>query len=192
MRLEQALAGAIASIRESTAPAPTSVAGIVDLFGGGKQGNSALAVELSGTTDKSSKAYKAALRNVERYNAPAGRQQRTPNAATQERLAKAAERKINADALAKIKAKGITVHLAGRVIVSPSGTRPDERERDISGVYIAPEDVAPMVDELAGRHMNAAADEFNAAFFDAYGMGFAIISNVDTLDIGLGDGDGDL
>jgi hypothetical protein len=45
-----------------------------------------LAEKISGSTDHKSKPYKAALRNLERYDAPAGKQQRAPSKATLDKL----------------------------------------------------------------------------------------------------------
>lgn len=186
MEPTRAFRGAMAEALDSATgrtTIPSSVADIVKLFGGGSAGLSSLAQALSGSQDRTSKAYKAARRNLERYTAPEGKQRRTPSKDTREKLAKLAEGKVNSDALAQMAARGVRVTVSGRVLVSPGGKRSDERERDID-VVIAPEDVKPFTDEYAARHFSDAFTEFSASFFDAWGIGpAAIFTDISALDI---------
>lgn len=55
---------------------PATVDEAVEALGGGARGRSAVAQRISGTTDKSSREYKNARRNVERWTTTTGRRQR--------------------------------------------------------------------------------------------------------------------
>lgn len=57
---------------------PATISDAVEAFGGGGRGRSAVAQVIAGTTDKKSTAYKTALRNVQRWTAPEGKQHRQP------------------------------------------------------------------------------------------------------------------
>jgi hypothetical protein len=74
------------------ATAPVTVAEGVAAFGGGSRGRSALAQEMAGTRDKKSKAYKTAMRNLQRYMAAEGKQRRRPKTLTP-RITRAVERR---------------------------------------------------------------------------------------------------
>jgi hypothetical protein len=65
-------------LRNALAPTrrPYTPAQAERVFGGGAKGRSELAMALAGTTDKSSRAYKSARRNLERYAAAEGKQRR--------------------------------------------------------------------------------------------------------------------
>jgi multidrug efflux pump subunit AcrB len=84
--------------------------------------NSDLAAKIAGTSDKKSNAYKAAIRNLQRY----AKGQRKPSEAAKKALAKA-KREIKKERKAKFKLPSGTVEVSGVVQVSN-----EKRRRSIS------------------------------------------------------------
>ena len=185
-KLERELIGAIATARESVEP-PANVTEAAALYGG----NPGLAAAIAGTSDKSSKEYKAALRNVQRYRkaeAGEGGQGRRPSAAVRDLLDKLGKQKAQASVDQQMRTQGASVNVTGDVIVSPGGKRPDVRyDKEMPDVYLFPEDMAAILDKLdAGDHAGA-ADIFNQAFLSSYGISAAaVITDVADMDITAG------
>lgn len=179
--LENAVAGAVATAQGVSA-ASTTVTELAALMGG----NPALAMALAGTTNKKSAEYKAALRNVQRYKkreAQAEGEGRSPRklAGNLNEIAKKEARRGTGE---EIKRRGATVNLAGVVLVSPGSRKEDYRERDIRGVFIRPEYMAPVIDALAAGDTTGAADAFQEAFLSEWAaLGNAVIPDSESLSI---------
>lgn len=199
MQLEKALVGAVATAREN-ARAPQSVTEAVALFGGGRRGASGLASALSGSTDKSSKEYKSALRNVERYmkgEAGQGGQARKPSAKTLEKLAGIGKQAAEQSVSRQMRVQGATISLQGDVLVESGGKHPDERARSINSVYLYPDQMAAILDKLDAKDVAGAADIFNHDLLSNYGFsdtavrhGHAVITDVEELDMQAGENAG--
>lgn len=140
-----------------------------------RQRNPALAAALLGesrhTVDRSSRAYKAALRNVERWR----RGETAPRAESRQRIAQAARsgtatrqrvRRAIGD-----RGAGVGVQVFGTVRVSadvrrrreglPTGDRRQQIDHDA---------LTPMVDAIARGEWGEAAAAFEMAFFDGLGI----------------------
>jgi len=125
-------------------------------------GTSGLAQRLAGTSDKKSKEYKSSLRNVNRYIAPAGKQQRKPSAATQQRMNQIAREQKMKPPPPK---GGVGVNLDGKIIVGGSPDKARDREIDLD---IAEEDWARLQDAAIDGDEAAAWD----VLADAYGVDY--------------------
>ena len=79
------------------------------------------------------------------------------------------------EACETIRRAGVTVSFSGTI------TSQDTRERDIDGVYLAPDDTAPWLDALLRGDMAGASDEFCAALLYAYGIGAGWVETIDAL-----------
>lgn len=184
MRPEQAIIGAIVTARES-AHAPATVTEAIEMFGGGKRGTSALAVELAGTSDKKSNAYKAALRNVERYRkgeTGEGGETRKPGKAMREKLARIGEEQAKAGVERQMRSQGASIEASGTVRVSE-----DERDRELPELYVPGEEMATILDAYHAGDYGAMAGEFTAAVMEAYAMpGIAHFTDIGQLDITAG------
>ncbi len=123
-------------------------------------GNSGLAQAIAGTTDKRDKAYKAALRNVQRYQAGAGKQQRTFNLA--HRVGARVQQAVGARQLRRsgVTATAANVHVK---ISDTSGTR-SPGAQELTG-----NELGEALDLLDAGDPDAAGDVFAKAFTDAYG-----------------------
>lgn len=167
---------------------PHTIQGLVDLFGGGKEGRSALARELA--AERGIK-YESARRNVERYTTERGTEKRTPRQ-LQDALDKIANKAATSQATERIedtaRREGVTAHFTGTVRVSK-----DERYRDFT-VTLSAEELAAFIREAEGHHWKAAADELNYALMAAWDMNRGgilsaqgTITDVDELDIRFGE-----
>lgn len=138
----------------------------------------AMAAAIAGTTDKRSREYRAALRNLQRYRQGT----RRPSTRTLERMRRVSTPLARRRRLSDIRANGFTASLAALVRVSA-----DERFRQIDAQYVPPEALGRFVDAAERGRWGAAADAFGAAFFNAYGIGAgATLLDVDSLNIESG------
>lgn len=179
-----AIIGAIETAQAS-AEVPHSITEAIALFGGGARGKSAIAQELSGTSDKKDKAYKAALRNVERYykaERGEGGQGRKPSKATLAKLARINESQAKAGVKAQMRAQGASVKASGTVRVSEN-----ERERgNIPELFISPDAMGKILDAYEAHQLVTMEDEFNEGFFDAYDLPAGRFTDIDDIDMTAG------
>lgn len=178
---------------------PSSGAELVS-FAGGKQ---ALLRELSGMSaapkrssygsdaafDSARKGWRSAQRRVQRYTAPAGRQQRRPvlKPAEQQRVTRAASNRKLGEAVAN----GVRVRMTAKVKVPtpPRGRRrgPEVRERTMPaggpGELIKGDDLIGVLEALDEGNAERAAFEFEAAFGEAYGFQNFTVEDVSELKI---------
>lgn len=170
-------------------PVPVTVQGMVDLFGGGKQGVSALARELAAVRGVK---YSSARRNIERYTTERGTQKRTPKRLLGDLNAIAEQRVdvVNTERVMRFAERrgGVVIDFAGYVRISR-----DERYREFS-VTLTPDDLRPFVAEAQQHAWYSAANELNYAVLQAWAGGSAItghggvITDVDAFDVGYGEG----
>ncbi len=122
-----------------------------------KLGNAEFAADLSGTTDKKSHAYKAALRNVERW-----RKGRVPKRETRQKIADLMKTKEGAllIALDMLDIGGFDLEVDGDITISE-----DTRERQIA-VTLGPGELAPA---LAARNRGE-EQEVTRGILTAYGI----------------------
>ncbi len=135
----------VASIREDMTWTPTQ---LWQEYGS----SSAFAAELSGTTDRKSNVYKAALRNVERWIQGT----RRPSKATQQKLNQLGQ---------KFSPKPSSITLDGVIAVNGTGSK-YQRDRTV--------DIAISEDEweeLQSAAEQGDVDGFMATLAEAYGVG---------------------
>ena len=169
MRLPEALTRALNNVQVGRVP--QTPRGQIRYVGG----NAAMAMALSETTDKKSKAYKTALRNVERWLKGTTR----PSAQSRARLAAAAQREAARRGANALRRRGATVDVHGMVIVSR-----DERFRDIEGVQLSGAAMQQILELWEQGERGAAAEVFQDLFFDSYAgpnMAGAVITEVEDL-----------
>lgn len=137
--------------------APTTTGGILKLFD-----NPSLAMLISGTRDKKSNAYKAALRNVQRYRQGT----RHPTRRTMQRLRDVVKEARVKDTAKRIRERGIRVsNLVADLRVSR-----DTRRRDVSDIELDDRDADAIADAIEAGEWERAAEYFEAGFAEAYGM----------------------
>ena len=178
-----AIIGAIETA-QSSAEVPHSITEAIALFGGAARGKSAIAQELSGTSDKKDKAYKAALRNVERYykaEQGAGGQGRKPSKATLAKLARINESRAKAGVKQQMRTQGASVKVSGYVRVSG-----DERYRTLPELFVSPDAMDKILDAYEARALVTMEDEFNDGSFDAYDLPGAHFTDIDDIEITAG------
>lgn len=131
--------------------------------------NPRIAAVLAGTTDTRAKEYKAAIRSLQRYRAPAGKQRRTPGKATLGKLVAVAR-------IGKALAyrKGARATILGTVQVSD-----DARRRTLGPVRLSGDALKPALDRWQLGNTDAAADSFLGAFRKAYGVRFSLAEDED-------------
>jgi hypothetical protein len=137
---------------------PVSAEQAVAEFGGGARGRSALAQELAGTSDKKSRAYKTAMRNLQRYAASQGKQRRTMGAKLRPRITRAVQIKR---AAARLKGPITVKWIAPTLVVSadPERSRPDfsvtlsDEQLDDVREHLASGDDQEAIDVLAAESM---------------------------------------
>lgn len=143
--------------------APRTVQGMVELFGGGKAGVSALARELA--AERGTK-YASARRNVERYVTERGTEKRTPKRliGDLDKIAnKQAGRLTGERILDSARHEGgVRFDFAGDVRISD-----DERYRQFT-VVLSAEDLAPFIAEAGAGNWPAAAGELEAQLLDTW------------------------
>jgi hypothetical protein len=138
---------------------PVTADEAISEFGGGARGRSALAQAIAGTSDKKSRAYKAAMRNLQRYSAAEGKQRRTPKKLTPQ-ITKAVQMKRTA---ARLKGP-ITIRWTGPVIKVSD----DERQRLDFDAELSDEDLAEVREHLEAGDDQAAIDALAAASLADY------------------------
>lgn len=169
-------------------PVPVTVTGMVDLFGGGKAGVSALARELA---DVRGIKYESARRNIERYTTERGAERRTPKRLLGD-LNAIAERRASVVNVERITEQarelgGVVFRVAGYVRISK-----DERYRDFT-VSVTAEAMQPFIEATQGRRWYDAGNELNYALLQAWdeqrgiitGNG-GVITDIDDFDVGYG------
>jgi hypothetical protein len=128
---------------------PVTTDEAVAAFGGGTRGRSALAQAIAGTSDKKSRAYKTAMRNLQRYSAAEGRQRRTPKKLTP-KITKAVQLRRAAERL-----RGpIEIRWLGPVIKISA----DERQRLDLDATLSDAELVEVRDHLARGDDQAAID----------------------------------
>ena len=188
MRLEASLAGALVDAQDQVT-LPHSVQGIAELFGVGARGTTLLSNALYEMGVFRGKP-ESARRNVERWikteKGDTGTNARHPSAQAREALDALAASRVDRATIRAIKRDGVAIHFSGEVTVSPDAKRPDVRDRDID-MSMSGDEAAAFLDKLIARDLSGAADEFNAAFFQAYGIGqSAVIGDVEDLSFIIG------
>jgi hypothetical protein len=148
-------------------------------FGGGARGRSALAQAIAGTSDKKSSAYKAAMRNLQRYAAGEGKQRRTLGAKLRPKVTKAVQVKR---AAARLKGP-IKIRWTGPVIKVSD----DERQRLDFDAELSDEDLAEVREHLEAGDDQAAVDALAAlSLADYLGDVDATMSSAIRLEIARG------
>ncbi len=174
-----ALVGAMAQLNTETADTATTL-DYIRAFGGGK-GNAEIARALSGTNDTRSLAYKAAIRNVQRY----ANETRTPSPETAERIKQIAQAAGKLDELTRdrLRQDGAHVTFDGWIIVSPGG--PHEKSSAVSvDVNLSGDALAATLDALAQGDNETAEAEFTAAVFQEYGIPQVVaVEDAERLDV---------
>lgn len=179
---------------------PLTVPGMIDLFGGGREGRDALARELAAERLAAGKQYKngaagalaAAKRNIQRYTTEAS-EKRTPKqlAGDLSRIAEREAGRIEGNRILEEARDrgGVSVDFAGYVLISK-----DERYREFQ-VTIRPDDpaLAAFVAAAQQHEWFTAANELNYAVLQAWDAGRGnitgnggAITDVDTFDVGYG------
>ena len=174
-----ALIGAMAQLDAETA-ATASPIDYVHAFGGGK-GNAELARALSGTNDTKSLAYKAAIRNVQRW----ANGTRTPSPEMAERIKQIAQATGKTDALTRdrLRQNGARVTFDGWIIVSPGG-RHEKTSAVTLDVTLTGDALASTLDALAQGDTETAEAEFTAAVFAEYGIPQVVaVEDAERLDV---------
>lgn len=168
---------------------PRTVQGMVELFGGGVAGKSALARELA--AERGIK-YASARRNIERYTTEKpGAQTRTPKRLVGEldRIAARRAGRLTGERILDTARRegGVRFNVAGDVRISD-----DERYREFTVTLNAP-DLAAFIAEAGAGNWPAAAGELDAALLDGWDMhrGKIVshqgtITDVDEIETGYG------
>ena len=151
------------------ARAPVTVDQAVTEFGGGTRGRSALAQAIARTSDKKSRAYKTAIRNLQRYSAAEGRQRRAPKTLTP-RITRAVERQREREAAAKIRGPVTIIWQDPVVRVSQ-----DERERQDIEVELSDDMLEDFREYLAAGNERGAVNALAEASLAAWGVSDAEI-----------------
>jgi hypothetical protein len=148
----------------------------ITAFGGGTRGRSALAQEIAGTRDKKAKAYKTAMRNLQRYVAAEGRQRRRPKTMTP-RITRAVERQRARATAERIRGPVTVIWQDPVVRVSR-----EERDRPDIEVNLADEMLEDFREALAGGDERGALNALATASLESWGVpGDAEILSADGL-----------
>jgi hypothetical protein len=179
MNLEDASRSGLSQLQEGAGVSlPNTVQGMIDLFGGGKAGTSALARELA---DVRGVQYKSARRNLERYTTGAG-EKRTPKELMDD-LRGIAQRKVNQQTAEAMGGRRVEATFAGDVQISK-----DLYYKTFT-VTLDADELKDFLEEAMGHNWKAAADELSYTLLNAYDMGRGqilgpgngAIASVDTL-----------
>lgn len=170
------LAGAITVMQTQTAPVPTTMAGIVALFGG--TGATARAL---GVTQRTVQRWAKAERGE-------GGQTRRPNKVHEATIRTQAQRAARGKLGDEILKRGLKAHAVGEYVVSPGGKKETTDERDKTE-YISPDDetLAEMVVAMEKGDWEEASAAFTEAFMDAYEMGPTAMFGDISLSLSIGD-----
>lgn len=172
-------ARAVHDALDALAPPVGDFATALGLFGN-RTGE--LAAAIAGTGDRKSHAFKAAMRNVQRYRDGT----RRPTAATLNKIRAAAMPKARAATIAAAKADGLNVKVLDALVAVSS----DERWRYVEDVYCSPESLnATGFFDAAGKEQwGNAADALAASWGSEYGIGYGVQwLDVDALELELGE-----
>jgi hypothetical protein len=159
----------------SRARAPATIDRAIAEFGGGTRGRSSLAQAMAGTSDKKSKAYKSAMRNIQRYTAAEGRQRRVPKKLLP-RITREMERRREREAAANIKGPVTVIWQDPVIRVSE-----DERDRPDLEVRLSDDDLDEFREHLAAGDNRAAVNALAEASLEAWGVSGAEILSADGL-----------
>jgi hypothetical protein len=152
---------------------------LVEDFGGGSRGRSRLAIEISGSSDKKSKEYKAAMRNLQRYAAGAGKQQRRPKQ-MQTKLRGAWQKEQVRRTINELRGKTVRVSIIAPTI-HVSG---DWRQRNTTiSEEITPQEWEAFANLAESSSQQEAVDALMGAVMDAYGISGASVEGVGDLTI---------
>jgi hypothetical protein len=163
-------------------PTPPTVKEMIELFGGGRAGRSALAREIARARGIK---YESALRNVQRYTTQAQQRRRPRRLGPElERIAK--RRRIELEAprrAAELAAQGAVITVrAPRIRISR-----DERRRPDFTVTLYPGDegLTNFARQLAAGHRRAATNELEYSIIDAWDeeRGAIVSHNAQILDV---------
>jgi hypothetical protein len=135
----------------------------VSAFGGGTRGRSALAQEMAGTRDKKSRAYKNAMRNLQRYTAAEGKQRRTPKVMTP-KITRAVEKRRQKAIAERLKGPITVIWQDPIVRVSQ-----DERERPDLEVNLTDDMLEDFRELLASGNERGALNALAEASLEAWG-----------------------
>jgi hypothetical protein len=153
--LTDELAGGLTD--ELTEPEPADLERIASLYGATpREQNPLMAQVLAGTTDKSSREYRSAIRLVQRFRTRGG-EHRTPNPSSLRRLAGVAR----SGGTRRFR-NGANVVIRGWIRVSK-----DLRRRTVAATIDA-ERITPTLDAWRAGDPDRACDDFLEAFVDAY------------------------
>ena len=139
-------------------PIPAAEAEAV--FGGGTAGRVALAQALAGTSDKKARAYKSAMRSLQRYGAAEGKQRRAMGAKMRPLITKAAQARRAAERLDRpitVRWKGPTIKVSSTV-----------RQRPDVVVSLDPEQLEEVREALEANDDQAAIDALAEASLAAW------------------------
>ena len=132
-------------------------------FGGGTRGRSALAQAIARTSDKKSRAYKAAMRNLQRYAAAEGKQRRTP---------KGGARGLTPKITKAVQVRRAAERLRGPIMIRWVGpvikVSDDERQRLDFDAELSDADLAEVREHLAAGDDQAAIEALAAASLANY------------------------
>lgn len=146
---------------------------LAELFGSTpREQNPRIAAALAGTTDKRSHEYRAAIRNVQRYR----RGERTPSERTTSVLARIVGERPRTAATEPYRS-GATVTLSGAMRVSK-----DVRRRSLT-IEVPGEYTGEPCDLYDAGDTADAAEAFDVAVWDAYGVPAADLEELDEVDI---------
>lgn len=149
-------------LRAALAPLrrPIGVAQAEREFGGGSAGRVALAQAIAGTTDKKSRAYKSAMRTLQRNVAGEGKQRRGLGQDFQAKIGKAVQTKRAASRLTgtlQVRWKAPTIRVSA-----------DARQRPDFSVSLEGEELAEVAQLLDAGDDEEAMEVFAAASLAAY------------------------
>lgn len=145
-----------------------------------REQNPNLARLLAGSDDRRSREYRNALRRVQRYRAGPGHQHRTPPPEVRTRLQRTARRLAAARRRRELTQRPSWVEISGSIEVS------QDRRRRTVGSPLPAEAMADVIDTWQSGDRAGAADSFQEAFADQYGVSGLAIHEVDAWSFGFG------
>lgn len=145
------------------ATAPVTAQEAVVAFGGGTAGRSALAQMIAGTKDKKSRAYKNAMRNLQRYTAAEGKQRRAPKVMTP-KITRAVEKQRQKETAERMRGPITVIWQDPTVRVSQ-----DERERPDLEVNLTDDMLEDFREYLASGNERGALNALAEASLEAWG-----------------------
>lgn len=175
---------------------PHTVSGMVDLLGRGNAsaGRSQLAMLVAGTSDKHSKEYRNARRNIERYQVSEGHgarggKQARANPVNINKAVGAAERELTKQSVARARDIDLFPTVKGDLDITGDGAYVGYRTAYPVGGDIAADALSDMWDEIADGDYEAAYAAFEPVLGRAYGLDDSRFQDIEALDLGLPDYD---